>query len=309
MSYNDYINYDIMFKVILVLDDKSLKILKTINIYKNISKAADKLYTAQPNLSRLLKNIEKNFGYDIFNRSTSPMTLTKEGEILFEYINKFEKLENEMYEEINNLSNSNKIRIGALTFMTQYIIPDIIPEFISKFPSLDLTLTKYSSVSFENALLNNEIDLFITNREIKNKNLKSKYILDDPIYLMYPKSENVKNKTNLLDFKDETFYLLKPWKNLRKSVEEIFKDNDLKPKNTEIVSSIMNGVSLTKAKKGVTFIYGTSKSMIGSTDVCDFIEIKENHARITIVYKNPDLENLINELGDILKTYIISILK
>ena len=148
-----------------MLDNKKIIILKTINEYKSISKASDKLYTAQPNLSRALKQIENEFGFKIFDRTKSPLKLTKEGLILFNYLEKFEAIEKDMYKKINesnNLKNSY-LRIGALTFMSQYIIPNIVPKLIVLYPNLELSLTKYDSTSFEDALINNEIDLFITN--------------------------------------------------------------------------------------------------------------------------------------------------
>lgn len=289
-----------------MLDKKTIEILKTINECKSISKASAKLYTAQPNLSRALKQIENEFGFKIFDRTKSPLKLTKEGLILFNYLEKFESIEKDMYEKINesnNLKNSY-LRIGALTFMSQYIIPNIVPKLIELYPNLELSLTKYDSTSFEDALINNEIDLFITNRAINNNKLNSVHALNDKIYLMVPKSLYSSGKNKLEDYKDETFYLLNPQKNLRKSVEDIFRSNNFYPSKIKTTSSIMNSVSFVRANKGVTFIYESALKMINSKSYCNFIDIDGNFAEINIIYKHDSFESIANNLSEIIRSYI-----
>lgn len=268
--------------------------------------ASKKLFTAQPNLSRSLKNIENEIGFIIFDRSKSPLILTKEGKLLFDYIDKFETLEKEMYKKINESKSSNNsyIRIGSLAFMSQYIIPNIVPRLIELYPNLELSLTKYDSSSFEEALLKDEIDLFITNRNINNKKLHSVYALNDNIYFMVPKSIYKSEKNPLSDYSKETFFLLNPEKNLRRSVDDIFKNYNFYPSNIKITSSIMNSVSLVRANKGVTFIYESALKMINSTSYCDFIKIEGDFSAITIVYKNPKMEEFANKLSTIIKDYV-----
>ena len=289
-----------------MLDHKNIKILKTIRESGSISRASKKLFTAQPNLSRTLKRIEENIGFVIFDRSQFPLALTQEGQILFDYIDKFEDLEREMLKEINDAKSSNNsyIKIGSLTFMSQYIIPNIVPRLIDIYPNLELSLTKYDSSSFEDALLRDEIDLFITNRNINNRSLESVHALNDKIYLMVPKSIYKNDKISLEDYSKETFFLLNPEKNLRKSVEDIFKANNFYPKKIKITSNIMNSVSLVRANKGVTFIYESALKMINSSSYCDFIGIDGNFSSITIVYKNPKMEEFAHNLSSIIREYV-----
>ena len=50
-----------------------------------MNKAADKLYVAQPNLSRAIKELERELGITIFIRNKQGMTLTPDGEKLIAY--------------------------------------------------------------------------------------------------------------------------------------------------------------------------------------------------------------------------------
>lgn len=51
----------------------------------SLSKAADELFVAQPNLSRAIKELEKELGITIFDRKANGMTLTPDGDRLVQY--------------------------------------------------------------------------------------------------------------------------------------------------------------------------------------------------------------------------------
>ena len=51
----------------------------------SINKAAEELFVAQPNLSRAIKELEKEVGITIFERNSKGMTLTADGERLISY--------------------------------------------------------------------------------------------------------------------------------------------------------------------------------------------------------------------------------
>lgn len=48
--------------------------------YGSISKASQNLFMSQPYLSSMIKNLEAEVGYQIFDRTSSGIVLTKEGE-------------------------------------------------------------------------------------------------------------------------------------------------------------------------------------------------------------------------------------
>ncbi len=62
-----------------------LKYAVEIEKTKSISKAAENLYMAQPNLSRAIKELEESIGITIFNRTSKGITVTDEGEEFLRY--------------------------------------------------------------------------------------------------------------------------------------------------------------------------------------------------------------------------------
>ena len=52
----------------------------------SLNKAAEKLYIAQPNLSRAIKELEASLGITIFDRSAKGMVMTPAGEEFINYV-------------------------------------------------------------------------------------------------------------------------------------------------------------------------------------------------------------------------------
>ena len=65
----------------------------------SFSGAAQKLFTTQPNVSKVIKALEEELGYQLFERHSKGISLTESGEKLYEYalkinenLNKIEQL-------------------------------------------------------------------------------------------------------------------------------------------------------------------------------------------------------------------------
>lgn len=110
-----------------------LKYAITVSEYGSISKAAEKLFVAQPNVSRSIKELEKELNITIFDRTTKGMSLTPDGEKLIQYGKKIMK-------EIDNLENifkensPNKLTFSISVPRATYI-SDAFAEFTKKLPS------------------------------------------------------------------------------------------------------------------------------------------------------------------------------
>ena len=63
---------------------QQLKYFITVAEIKNITYAAQRLYTSQPTISRQIQMLEAELGYSLFNRRGKPLKLTEPGKILYE---------------------------------------------------------------------------------------------------------------------------------------------------------------------------------------------------------------------------------
>ena len=135
----------------------------------NISKAANQLYISQPAISKSISKLEAELGTALFARSSKGVTLTEEGQVLYEYVERaFDSLN--MGEE--NLKNYKElgighIRIGVSTSLCKHILLDYLKDFIKENPNIKLSIDCHSTLNTIKLLRNEDIDIgLICNTEL-----------------------------------------------------------------------------------------------------------------------------------------------
>lgn len=63
---------------------------------KSFTQAAKKMFISQPALSKMVKLAETEVGVPLFDRSTVPLTLTREGKVYIDYARKILHLEQDI---------------------------------------------------------------------------------------------------------------------------------------------------------------------------------------------------------------------
>ncbi len=139
---------------------------------KSVSAAAKKLYISQPALSSSIKKAEEELGAPIFNRETWPFTLTPEGKVYIEAIERILVIEEEMHENIMGIStmNSGKITVGTATHLSSYAIPKICERFREKYPKIDINIIWSTTKELPNLLEEKNVDLIFTSSDTKENN-------------------------------------------------------------------------------------------------------------------------------------------
>ena len=109
---------------------------------RSFSAAARALFVSQPSLSARVARLEKELGFKIFDRSSSPLGLTKKGRIYIEYLEEILQSETNMRTRINQLSdmNSGAITVGGLCHSAYCVLPRLCREFQRRYPNVIVDL-------------------------------------------------------------------------------------------------------------------------------------------------------------------------
>lgn len=67
---------------------------------KSFSKAAKKLYTTQPNISKCIHKLEEELEVTLFERSNLGIQLTEQGEIVYKYAQEMIRTLNELRDSL-----------------------------------------------------------------------------------------------------------------------------------------------------------------------------------------------------------------
>lgn len=127
----------------------------------SISGAAKRLYISQPALSQTIQMVEKELGARIFDRTTSPISLTYAGEKYIEAARKLVALERNLRREIMEIrqETSGKLRVGISTLRSMALLPAILPVFMKKYPAVELEIVETGSANMDHLVLSGKVDL------------------------------------------------------------------------------------------------------------------------------------------------------
>lgn len=123
------------------------KVFYYVATYKNITHAANQLFTTQPAVSKSIKKLESLTNCTLFVRSQKGVTLTSEGELLFEYVQKaFNYLISgeKMIEKINN-KEEGVVKIGISNTLCKYFFFPHLEKFHQSYPNISIQIMNQSS--------------------------------------------------------------------------------------------------------------------------------------------------------------------
>lgn len=164
---------------------------------KSFSKAAKKLFISQPALSNMVKKAEKEIGMPIFDRSTIPLTVTKEG---MYYINAIEEIlfilrnVDNYFEDLKKLQTGH-LSIGGSSFFCSYVFPDLISKFRNKYPNISIDLVEGNIKELSKGLIDETLDLIIETAVDPNDDRFANYFYKkEQIILAVPSEYTVNDK-------------------------------------------------------------------------------------------------------------------
>lgn len=167
--------------------------------HKTMSAAANKLFTTQPNISLMIKDLENYYSATLFNRVSRRLYLTPEGIKLEKYARKVMADFKEMNEA---MFNENKtIRIGSSVTVGQYLLNGYLNKLKAFMENIKFEVVINNTAEIENLILNNRIDIAIVEGKINSRNIIQVEILKDELIAVisydYPLDNNIKKLSDL----------------------------------------------------------------------------------------------------------------
>lgn len=131
--------------------------------HKNLTRAAEELFISQPAITQSIKKLEEQIGYTLFYRTKHGMNLTKEGEILLDYLKdpieclqKGKSRIEEIFEEKNMI-----IRLGGGTTVLQHNLLGPLQKFRNRHKQIQFIIKHDITKKLLEMLVNDQLDLII----------------------------------------------------------------------------------------------------------------------------------------------------
>lgn len=137
------------------------RVFYTIANTGNISKAADMLFISQPAISKAISKLEDGLHVKLFLRSSKGVTLTDEGQVLYNHIEKAFSNISQGEDEIRHIHELGigQLKIGVSTSLCKHILLDKLQTFISENPHIKIIIDCHSTVNTLKLLNDGRIDI------------------------------------------------------------------------------------------------------------------------------------------------------
>ena len=193
--------------------DPKLNTLLKVNETGSFSRAAEQLALTQPAVSQHIRQLEKDLGVKLFNRSEGIMRLTPEGEIAVKYAKRiltlYEGLKLALQDEKTNLTRLN---VGVTHTSESNLMTEVLDKYCNTKTGTRLTIFTDTINNLYNKLRTYELDLAVVEGKITDPGFSS--ILLDTDCLMLVVSPNSplarKSMVTLAELKREKMILRLP---------------------------------------------------------------------------------------------------
>lgn len=130
----------------------------------SVSRAAEALYLSQPAVTLQIKALEREYGIRLFERVGRRMSLTREGEALYELarplVEGIDGIDAEFRSRMRGIE-AGELRVAAGSSTILYLLPDLVREFSQQHPEIQLALENVTGRDGLSMLRSDAVDLAV----------------------------------------------------------------------------------------------------------------------------------------------------
>ncbi len=294
------------------MDDHRLKVFCTVAETKSFSKASEIVHLTQPAVSLQIQALEELYETKLFDRSSSTVTLTPAGEILYRYAKEILSLYAKAEREISALTGFIKgsIRVGASTTIANYLLPTVISDFKKINKQVRFHLLIGNTKRIVDHLNNGIISFGLVEGDVSGYKLKAEGVLkDELVVIVSPDHPFAHRKSvSVKDLLNEPFILREEGSGTRQVIEKYLSRHGISISDLNI-SSILGGTEAIKEAvedgAGISIVSKWAVRREVSMGRLKMIPLKEERLTrdFSLIHKNPAFNAATMEFLDFLKNY------
>ncbi len=220
------------------MDDHKLRVFCTVAEVKSFSKASEIIHLTQPAVSLQIQALEEFYETKLLNRTSSRVSLTPPGEVLYQYAKEILSLYADAEKNIGKLTGLIKgsIVIGASPTIGNYILPRVIADFRKVYPRIKVNLFIRNTRRIAELLVSSNIDIGLIEGEVKSRKITVESLLEDELYVIIPSmhSWSKRSDISLDELLSESFILREEGSGTRVAVERALMKHGVSPQQMNL---------------------------------------------------------------------------
>jgi DNA-binding transcriptional LysR family regulator len=141
--------------------DRRLQVFHAVAKHLSFTKAAEALFMTQPAVTFQIRQLEEHFSTRLFDRAHGRIALTAAGQLALDYAERILSLSTELDTRMKEESGqvSGPLLIGASTTIAEFLLPQVLGEFKSRYPSVVPRLFVANSEAVQGRVVERSLDL------------------------------------------------------------------------------------------------------------------------------------------------------
>lgn len=220
--------------------------------FGSFTKAAVALDYTQSGISRMINDLETEWGVFLFERGRAGISLTSDGLKLLPQLKRICNEHEILMTQIEDLHDmqSGMIRIGTFSSVATHWLPNIIRIFKKDYPKIDFELLLGDYTEIESWILNGRVDFGFVRLPSKTE-LETTFLEQDRLLVVIPQNHPLANceKFPINELLNSPFMLLE--KGAKAEISEIFEKHHISPQvnfttwdDYAIMSMVENGLGI-----------------------------------------------------------------
>jgi len=280
----------------------------------HFGRAAQRLHIAQPPLSRMIQQLERDLGAQLFDRTTRTVRLTNAGEALLEPARQaLDGLRSARRAvEFAGRGETGRVRMGFAGPSSHTLVGSLGRIVRERYPGIELVLrsTTFGEQALR-AVLDHELDLAIVRVEDTPPSIARRVVAEEHYVLVVPEGHRLADRkiASMKDCADEDFIALpsEPGSRVRDAFIQAAHDAGYGPDIVQTAPDTWTAMALVAAGVGISFSVDAAVAYFAQPGV-RIVPLREGRAPVFsfLIWRrddsNPALREVIRASEDALPT-------
>ena len=229
--------------------------------------AGKRLHTAQPSLSRQIRDLEYEVGAQLLTRSARGVELTPAGRAFLDHARLALAQVEAAGTAARRASQPAKasFALGFLTGQEMDWLPEVMRTLRDELPSLDVTVSSHYSPDLADGLMRGKLDLAFMRREANMPDLEYRLVVREPIVAVMPSDHRLAQQKSVTfqEIAREPFIHMSTTAPVfRQVIEDYFREHGLAVKSGQHIDNLGMAMSLVASTRSLTLLPAYAKNFL-----------------------------------------------
>ncbi|TCB80012.1 DNA-binding transcriptional regulator HcaR [Acinetobacter sp. ANC 4173] len=272
----------------------------------NFSKAALKLYTAQPSLSQQIKDLEEDVGVQLLYRTKRKVELTEEGAVFLEQARLTLAQADKAIAMARQVAQAKQqmLRIGFVPVAEMKIFPYVLPNLRVQNPDLKIELLSMNNTEQMRLLKKGELDITFTRHNFHSDEIESQFVLREPLIFLLPKDHPLAKYERIpikaLNGIDFIIPAVEQSQTLHQTILEFAKANSIEFNIVQKADNILFNINSIGMGLGCTILPGYVAPLTMNNTVIRPLEVELPYLDLYVSYRKNNTSLAVNKFLELL---------